>query len=797
MLLIICLVAVFISVGTLGGYWIYREYSDFKLQSYSLKQRLLTERKQQIKAEVEKAAGFIEFTKERMYKRLRRELRDKVHLAHGVAQSIYLEQKDTIPLEKIMSQVKRVLSRIRFWDDECYYFAADLKGRGERLLSPDKIAQGDISQRFDLEIPLCVKQMAESAKREEQGFLQYDLAEPVSAKHPRTKLSFVKKFAPFDWYIGTGEYLDQATRRIQAEVIKGLEKVIFPPGGYLFVGDFKGNALMGRFAKQNSWSFKSLANKNVVQDLMHAARNGGGFVHYTMILEKDPDHPRQKISYTMPIKDWDWFVGAGFFKDEIDLKLAHRQERLRKQITAKISNILVFMFLASLLTYVFWMVISNWLAKEMAVFKDFFAQAATKSEPMELEKLKSREFKNLAGLANQMLEQRKRAEEEKAQMERQLSQAKKMEAIGTLAGGIAHDFNNILGAIMGYAELAQNKLFKTGCAGVEIQKILDAAERAGSLVRRILTFSRRHNTQYEPLNLNQVIRRAMELLSRTLPKMMEIKLFLGKDLPFVLGDANELEQVIMNLASNAKDAMPQGGRLCITTSLVYLPSKLPAPVDKKMKTPFVQLKVSDTGCGIAREHLEQIYDPFFTTKGIGKGTGLGLSTVIGIVKNHNGWIECASAPEKGAIFTIYFPLALAAQKKVSHKSLENPVQTGPLKKGFILVVDDEKALRETTSKLLTLEGHRVVTATNGEDALKAYEQSQTPFDLVILDVSMPGMGGTRCLDELKSRDPNLKVIMMSGYPLQGSLAQLKKNADGYLAKPVRAIQIIKAVQKAL
>ncbi|KIX12544.1 hypothetical protein X474_18240 [Dethiosulfatarculus sandiegensis] len=797
MLITVYLAAVFLSVGSLGSYWIYREYSDFKLQSRELKQMLLAEHKNQIKVEVEKAAGFVEFTKRRMYKRLMRELRYKVYLAHGVAESIYQEQKDPAHLQETMALVKRILSRIRFWNEDCYYFAGDSSGRVERFLRPDKIVHGTIDNLFTSKSLEYVKEMTTLAQNGKEGYHQYELIDPGSDAPPRTKLSFLKNFKPFNWYLGTGEYLDQATERIQTEVIKGLEKVILPPGGYLFLGDFKGKTLMGSFAPENMWTFKTPENSQVVERLIQVARQGGGFVQYTMFSEDNPGRPRQKISYVLPIKNWDWFVGTGFFTDEIDLKLVHRQKRLTKQIKAKIANILVFVFLATFFIYLFWLFVSNRLSKELAVFQSFFAQAATKRKPIDLEKLKSREFKDLACLANQMLAQRKKAEAEKANMERQLSRAKKMEAIGTLAGGIAHDFNNILGGIMGYAELAQNKLPRAGHGTVELGKIISAAERAGVLVRRILTFSRKHNTQYEPLDLNQVIRRAMELLSCSLPKMLQIELILAKERPCIMGDANELEQVIMNLASNAKDAMPMGGCLSIITSLVSIPGKLPDQGTRKTKTPFVRLTVSDTGCGISKDHLEQIYDPFFTTKGVGKGTGLGLSTVMGIIENHNGWVECKSALKRGTEFTIYLPRCPEEMLLPAKKSLESGGEVQAEKAGYILVVDDEKALRETTGQLLKYKGYRVATAGSGEEALEAFDHSEIPFDLVILDVSMPGMGGNRCLTELRARDPELKVLLMSGYALQGSLAELKKKAAGFLAKPVRAAQILEAVQEAL
>jgi PAS domain S-box-containing protein len=381
-------------------------------------------------------------------------------------------------------------------------------------------------------------------------------------------------------------------------------------------------------------------------------------------------------------------------------------------------------------------------------------------------------------------------------LEAQLRQAQKMEAIGTLAGGIAHDFNNILGAIMGYAELAQ-ELAGTGRANAkELEQVLQATERARSLVRQILTFSRKADADMRPLSLNKTVRQALQMLEHSLPKMIEIDTHLALDLQLINADPGQMEQILINLATNAADAMPEGGRLVIETQNIVLGEEYSRRHLEVVAGQYVLLMVSDTGHGIDPDTLEHIFDPFFTTKEVGKGTGLGLSSVYGIVKGHGGQVYCYSEPGMGATFKIYLP---AYQAGESPRALETNVPEMFLRGSeTILLVDDEQALRDLGSQALEGMGYRVITAATGEEALNIYRQTGSDIDLVVMDLGMPGMGGHKALKAIREINGQAKVVIASGYSANGQVkASLDSGGAGFVAKPYRRLDLLSTIRSVL
>jgi PAS domain S-box-containing protein len=391
---------------------------------------------------------------------------------------------------------------------------------------------------------------------------------------------------------------------------------------------------------------------------------------------------------------------------------------------------------------------------------------------------------------------RKQAERERSQLEKQLRQAQKMEAIGTLAGGIAHDFNNLLAVIVGFSELIIDGERGQGPDSVYLQQILEAGERAKRLVEQIMIFSRRTMLEVKKLDVNELIGQAASLLERTLSKMISVETHLAEDLQPIDGDPNELEQVLLNLATNAQDAMPQGGLLVFETSNVTVGEEYTHTHLKVARGDYVLLQVSDTGQGMDERTREQIFDPFFTTKEVGKGTGLGLSTVYGIVKGHGGHIFCYSEPGQGTAFKIYLPVhtedrALAA---VAARAAEQPAGGDER----ILLVDDEKALLELGEAILARAGYTVITAQGGEEALELYRREADSVDLVVMDLGMPGMGGYKCLQQMLAIKPQTKVLIASGYSAQAQVKDsLRAGATGYVSKPFRKETLLASVRKVL
>jgi PAS domain S-box-containing protein len=384
---------------------------------------------------------------------------------------------------------------------------------------------------------------------------------------------------------------------------------------------------------------------------------------------------------------------------------------------------------------------------------------------------------------------------EQEHLQAQLQHAQKMEAVGTLAGGVAHDFNNLLQAVQGYTELLLMRKERDGPDFKELQAVRRAAKRGAELTQQLLTFSRRVDSRLQFVDLNHVVLEVKRLLQRTVPKMIDIELHLASDPKLISADPAQLEQVLVNLAVNAKDAMPDGGRLVIETANAsldedYCKTHLGATMGE-----YVQLTVSDSGHGMDKGTVEHIFDPFYTTKAVGKGTGLGLAMVYGIVKNHEGYIICYSQPDQGTTFKIYLPVATQERELVAPEEEEVHLSGGTEN---ILLVDDEDFIRELGEEILSKFGYTVVTASDGEGALEIYRQERDRIDLVILDLIMPGIGGKKCLDELMKLDPQLKVLIASGYS-HGlpTKSVFEVGALGFVRKPYEIRQMLQVIRRVL
>jgi signal transduction histidine kinase len=359
-------------------------------------------------------------------------------------------------------------------------------------------------------------------------------------------------------------------------------------------------------------------------------------------------------------------------------------------------------------------------------------------------------------------------------LEEQLRQSQKMEAVGRLAGGVAHDFNNLLTVIAGYAGLLRESQ-PAGVPAPELAEIEKAVDRAASLTQKLLAFSRKQVRQPRAVDLNAVVRGLEELLRRLLGEKVQLATALAKDLQPVKADPHQIEQVVMNLGVNARDAMPAGGRLLIETRNVTVDGEPRALAPGR----YALLSVSDNGHGMDAETARRAFEPFFTTKEPGKGTGLGLAVVFGIVEQSGGLVNLDTAPGRGASFRIYLPLAEAGDEQPAQH--EPAAQAAP-RRGAILLVEDEAALRDLVSTILSTAGHVVLAAASGKEALKLAAK-QKPVDLILTDVVMPGMTGPELVARLRHGRPALQVLYMSGYDRELSdRKNPERNAD-FLPKP--------------
>jgi len=371
---------------------------------------------------------------------------------------------------------------------------------------------------------------------------------------------------------------------------------------------------------------------------------------------------------------------------------------------------------------------------------------------------------------------------ERRRAEDNFRQSQKMEAIGQLAGGVAHDFNNMLTVIRGYAQcLLADQTVDHKVRG-PLQQIDGAAERAANLTRQLLAFSRKQVLQPELLNLNEVIGLITKMLHRILGEDIALQIQSTSDRTGVMADRSMIEQVLLNLVVNARDAMPRGGRLVIQTTNMEFTSEMAAANSKARVGKFVCLSVGDSGCGIPAEVLPRIFEPFFTTKEVGKGTGLGLATVYGIVKQHEGWVEVESAVNQGTTFRLFFPASATVVNASTVVGPRAPVAGGT---ESIFLVEDEPALRKLTRMVLQRYGYRVITAVSGADALQIWPQHAADIDLLLTDLVMPdGVSGHDLAQRLLAQKTGLKVIYCSGYSLElADRDAVLQPGDHFLPKP--------------
>lgn len=385
---------------------------------------------------------------------------------------------------------------------------------------------------------------------------------------------------------------------------------------------------------------------------------------------------------------------------------------------------------------------------------------------------------------------------ERKRLEEDLRQAQKMESVGTLAGGMAHDFNNILGIIIGYATRLRSSVEESSPLARGLEPIIKAAERGAGLVKQLLTFARRTPVQREPLNVNETVEEIVQLLAETFPKTITIEQSLTPDLPMISADSNQLHQALLNLCLNARDAMPNGGTLSITTQ--------PEPGERvrvrypaATATRYVHIQVTDTGVGIDHTIKSRIFEPFFSTKGPAKGTGLGLSVVYGVVKSLEGFIDVNSKKGAGTTFSLHLPAMEHPQPTGDSKSIQQPMT---FMKGTetILLVEDEEMLLDLLDALLTEHGYHILRARDGVEAVEVYREHQSTISLVLSDMGLPRLGGWQAFQQMREINPRVKVILASGY-LDPNLRKemIEAGAVDFIQKPYIPEEILKRIRSVI
>ncbi|MBI5193367.1 MAG: PAS domain S-box protein [Nitrospirae bacterium] len=387
----------------------------------------------------------------------------------------------------------------------------------------------------------------------------------------------------------------------------------------------------------------------------------------------------------------------------------------------------------------------------------------------------------------------RRSREEQKTLERQLIQAQKMEAVGHLTGGLAHDFNNLLTAIVGHATLLQAKFNSNTDINQHVQHILKTCDRAASLIYGLLAFSKKQILFKKSVELNHIIRDIEKLIARLIGEDIEVKMHLSDKDIYILADTGQIEQVLMNLATNARDAMPSGGEMTIFTKLVDLDTDFIQSFGYGKPGVYALLSVTDKGKGMDAVTVSKIFDPFFSTKPDGKGTGLGLSIIYGIIKQHDGYINVYSCPGEGTTFNIYFPVI---RTKAEKPGVQKVV---PARRGAetILLAEDEPDVRDVIKTLLESFGYKVIEAVDGEDAISRFKENEEYINLLVFDLLMPHKNGKEAYDEIKKINSDVRIVYISGYSDDIIRRSIFEEGFDFISKPLKPNDFLRKIRDVL
>ncbi len=908
-----------VTLVSLGATLIIRDYLMFKKESAKLRQTYVNDQKSMIKNEVEKVFSLVTYHHSQTEERLRASIKMRTNEAITIAQGLYDRYQGRMSASQLRQVVWDALRPIRFNSGRGYYFAVSMAGF--ELLNGDhpEIEGRNMLASSEQREARVVGEMIELVKKDGEGFYRYLWTKPNRSGAEFMKVAFVKYFAPFDCFIGTGEYLDDVENDIKRELLAQIGKIRFGRDGYIFVVSYQGVTLMNgvqpNLIGKDMWEMTDPYGVKVIQLERAAVENPvGDFINYHW--EKPTTKKiSPKISFLRGYLPWQWMIGAGVYADEVETEIAKIQRQTWRNAERKmlIMGALLVVMLAAILGLSF--MFSRHFSRRFNMLTSFIQRMEKDDTPIDTTELIWNELVVLGESANKMLATRRQAEEqlkerteeleryfstaldlfciadfngvlrrvnrqwestfgysiaelegrqaldlvhpddleatkqvlaklgdhtpvvnfvnryrckdgsyrwiewraypsdnvmfaaarditerkaaeaEKAQLEVQLQQAMKMEAVGRLAGGVAHDFNNLLTGITGNVSLALLDLTPGDPLAATLEEIQIAAKRASELTRQLLAFSRKQIIEPKVVDLNEMIAGLHKMLVRLIGEDIVLNTIPGEALGSVRIDPGQFEQIIVNLVVNARDAMPNGGELIIETSAVLLDNEYCRHHADATPGWHVMLAVSDTGVGMSEEVKRHLFEPFFTTKPKGHGTGLGLATIYGAVRQAGGSVQVYSELGHGTTFKIYLPRLEEAAESTAFNHTGSQLVGGH---ETILVVEDEATVRNLANRLLNRLGYRVLQAADGVEALALAKDFAERIDLLLTDVVMPGMNGRQLAEQLKPIHPETKVLYTSGYT-ENVVAHHGVVEEGlhFIGKPYTPPELARKIRDAL
>lgn len=791
------LILLVLSAITIGGLIGFFSVYEFIQDSKNLEQENFSLGKATIQREVSRVETLIKFERSKLDALIRKNIKDRVYEAHTIATKLYEKYKDTKQNNELKTLIIEALRPQRFFENRGYFYAISLDGigmlnpitpqfEGTNLL-PFKTRSGDF----------YIKELINIAKNSGEGFYDHTWTKP-DKKGVFDKVSFVKHFKPFNWLIGTGDYVIDVERQIKTKILEQIGKIRFDNEGYIFVVNYDGIVMMN--TGQPSIIGKNIINVTdandvrVAHEIIKLAQNPNwdGYFKYSWA-KRSTAEASPKIAFHKTIPEWRWYYGTGIYTDEINSTIEKKRDTLKERLLLQLILIITIITAAVSILFYISKKSSAELDNDLGQLLSFFEFLSIKSKSINPDKLKYSEFKQLAQSANMMLKKQQESEAQRIKYEEQLLQNQKMTAANQMVGGISHDFNNLLASILGYGELLELKLGDNGNQDLMkyAHQINVAGKRGAKLTKKLLSLTRQKNVDTESCNLNTILREEEDLLKKSLTAKIQLKINLKENLWPVLINKNDFEDVILNLCVNAMHAMHSGqqdSEIIISTDHIQISdsefSKYDLPCGE-----YVLITVSDNGMGMDDEIKERIFEPFFTTRDTGHG--LGLSQVYSFAKQNHGTILVESTKDIGSKFEIIIPHDLSTHDSSKIEDLSD--KSDFKGNATILVVDDESALRELSTNILSQEGYRVLQAENGIEALAVLEEEDV--DLVLSDIIMPIMDGNILAEKIRQLYPQIKIQLISGYVKPDNSSKNIQDLHEYLlSKPFKAADLLRRIK---